>query len=607
MNSRYTIFLASIATTFSTLISAQTTLDPVIITATRTVQMADDSLSPVTLINQEQIESSGATDLVELLAGHAGVEFSTNGGAGASRSIYMRGANSDGVLVLIDGIRVGSATTGQPSIEHYPIQQVQKIEVVRGPRSALYGSGAIGGVIHIFTKQGTKEPATTATVGYGNHRTEKGSISTSGAVADTKYAFSMSHYKTDGISAKTNKTNYDNDADGYENDSISLNLSSKFSPSLTAKVNWLYVEGTHESDGGIGAHSDSIEQVIGTSIDYAVNDSWFSKLKLGLSEDLSDSYTSNTSSKTVTNTRRDSVVWQNDVYLSEDIITLGIDYANDRISTSTNYGVKERDEKAMFGQYQWSALSSDWLLALRHLDNETFGSHNTGNIEFGRDIFDNLRFTAAYGEAFHAPDMNDLFYPSKLLWGTTYTGNSDLLPEESKSYEVGLRGRGGNYLWSLNSYKTTVKNLISWQKIGSTSSPANIGTAKMKGVELEVATVINSWNVKPSLSWLDAIDADTQKKLKRRAEWSYRVDLERRFGRYTAGINLHGKSHSYNDVDNDDRLGGFNLIDTRLDYELNNKTTLRANIKNLLDEKYETVKDYSSPDREIMLTVTYDF
>ena len=583
--------------------AAETTLDPVIVTATRTAETVDESLAPVTLITADEIRRSGASDLVDLLSGHPGIYFSTSGGPGKTQSLYIRGANNDGVLVLINGIKVGSATNGQPSLAHYPLQQIERIEIVRGPRSTLYGSGAIGGVIQIFTRQPTETPQVNGSIGYGTHDTQKASISSSGTLDNLSYHLSVAHSKTDGISAKRDQTGDSTDDDEYENNSFSIALATPVSDSMSTSLNWLYADGYNEYDGwssAAGTHDDTLQQVVGATLEHQLSDNWDYSVTLGYMEDLSDNYSSSTASKTTYNTRRESLSWQNNYYPgTEDIFTFGADYVNDKVSSTTNYGTTSRDEKALFGQYQFSQDSSDWIIALRHLDNESFGSHNTGNIDFGYNLDDKVRLTAAYGEAFHAPDMNDLYYPLD-SWG--YQGNANLLPEESRSLEVGISGHDNHYQWSLQTYQTRVDNLIVWG-----TSPSNVGKSRMKGVELEISTAADGWDVDYSLSWLDAIDKESNKWLPRRSKWSYRIDAEHQVGAYTAGVALHGQSHGFDNASNTDRLAGFSVVDANISYRIDSSTTLDGSIKNLFDKAYSTAKGYNSPDRNIMLTINRSF
>ncbi len=603
MKLSYPLIAALIAILIAPVTVAENSLEPIIVTATRTAQTVDESLAPVTLISADEIRSSGASDLIDLLSGYPGIYFSKSGGPGKSQSIYMRGANSDGVLILINGIKVGSATNGQPSLAHYPLQQIERIEVVRGPRSALYGSGAIGGVIQIFTRQPTKAPQVSASIGYGTHDTRKATLSTSGSTDLYSYQFSLAHSKTDGISAKKNQTGASTDDDGYENNSFSASLSLPMSDHMNASLNWLHADGYNEYDGwssATGTHDDTLQQVVGVKLEHLLSDNWDYTIHAGYTEDLSDNYSSSTASKTTYNTRRESLSWQNNLYPNDgDLFTFGADYVNDKVSSTTNYGTTDRDEKALFGQYQFSHDSSDWIIALRHLDNESFGPHNTGNIDFGHNIDDEIRLTAAYGEAFHAPDMNDLYYPLD-SWG--YQGNANLLPEESKSFEMGIRGGGDLYQWSLQAYHTKVTNLIVWG-----TSPSNVGKSRMKGVEAELNTMISGWNMDYSLSWLDAVDSDSNKWLPRRSKWSYRINADREFGPYTTGVAIHGQSHSFDNASNTDRLAGFSVMDARINYKIDSSTTLNATINNLFDKEYSTAKGYNSPDRNLMLTVNHVF
>ncbi len=616
MNRISTLSVALLATATPFSLMAASELEPVIVTATRTAQTVDESLAAVTVLSRNTIEQSGASNLMELLAGYPGIYVSGKGGAGTEQSIFLRGTNSDAVLVLIDGIKLGSATTGQPSFAHYPLSNIEKIEIVRGPRSAIYGSGAIGGVIQIFTTKGSTNNKTITTLGVGSLDTHKISITNSGSIPQLNYSFTASHFRTEGITSKLGESGTEADRDGYENNSFGLSLSSYLSDYTDISVQWMYANGEvqlddHQYDAPGGAYSDTLQQSIGTTLNHQVSEHWDSKLKIGYVEDLSQTYDSNPST---IDTYRTSATWQNDLYIDDNTITLGVDHTQDKISSTKNYSNNRVQEDALFGQYQTKTYNGDWLLAFRHIDNNSFGSHNTGNIEYGTEIFDHLRVTAAYGEAFHAPDINDLYWP--------VLGNTSLSPETSKTYEIGFRFNIFSAKWKTSLYRTTIKNLIEWADSGSDLDgdgwddwiPSNVGKARIKGIEVEAETSISGWDSLLSLSYIDHKDTTVNKRLIRRPMWSYRAAADKQYNEYTFGLALHGQSSAFDDKNNTRTLGGYTLVDTYIRYMMNPQTTLNATVTNLSNRQYTHALDsstprkaYNAPDRELMLSVNYEF
>ncbi len=528
----------------------------------------------------------------------------------------MRGTNSDAVLVLIDGIKLGSATTGQPSLAHYPLSHIERVEIVRGPRSAIYGSGAIGGVIQIFTKKGGGKARTTAEVGLGTLDTHKLSLTHSGSTTLLNYAFSATHFKTEGISAKIGESGTEADKDGYENNSINLSLDGQLAEHTAASLHWMYADGKtqlddHQYSAAGGARSDTVQQSIGTTLNHQFSDHWESQLKLGYVEDLSQTFDS---SPSTINTYRNTLTWQNDLYVEDSTLTLGIDHIQDKISSTKSYSKDKVQEDALFGQYQTFQFDSDWLLALRHVDNKSFGAHNTGNIEYGKDLTPTVRVTAAYGEAFHAPDINDLYWP--------VLGNTSLSPEESKTYELGLRFELHDTQWKTALYRTSINNLIEWADSGQDLNgngwndwiPSNVGEALIKGAEVEAQTMIDGWNSLLSLSYMDHKDKTVNKRLIRRPMWTYRASADKKYHHTTVGASLHGQSSSFDDKNNTRRLGGYAVIDTYIKYELDSSTTINATITNLTNRQYTHALDsssprkpYNTPDRELMLSIKYEF
>ncbi len=586
-------------------------LDTVVVTATRTAQTIDETLAPVTIITQEEIEKSGATDIVNLLRGRAGINFVNQGGAGKVSNIYMRGTNSDHILVLIDGLRIGSATNGNLPLQHISIDQIERIEIVRGPRSAIYGSNAIGGVIQIFTKTPKDDLERTASVSYGSNDTKKASAGIAGKSGSIGYQLNVSRQETDGFNANPASTyavNKDNDS--YEETSFSGKIEKEFPGNNKIGFNWFRTEGTNHYDDGStwsapsnDAHSDIVQQTLGLSIHQQLGENWNSLIKVGNSQDRSKAYDNNPGHF---DTKRDLFSWQNTFFTDPNSqFTTGFDYQNDKVDSSTDYAEKERDEKAVFGEYQTTLFDQhDFLFALRHTDNEQFGKHNTGNVEWGYNLPKNMRATAGYGKAFKAPTFNDLYYPLD-SWG--YQGNKDIKPEYSKSKEIGISGKQSSIYWQFSVFQTKVDNLINWDN--TIKQPINIGKAEMKGNEVELASSMDKWNWMASLSLVRAKDQETERYLQNRAQKTFRFDLDRNFGKYTFGSSIYGQSHSYGDSanTNQQRLSGFTVVDLRMDYRLDKRTILQTRINNLFDREYSTAYGYASPGREATIGVRYKF
>ncbi|MCG8427241.1 MAG: TonB-dependent receptor, partial [Chromatiales bacterium] len=437
--------------------AADREMAPIIVTASRTAETADETLASVTVIDRETIEKSQATDITELLIGIAGINLSANGGDGKNKSLFLRGTNSNHTLLLIDGIRIGSATLGSPSWSLIPLHDIERIEVVRGPRSSLYGSDAIGGVIQIFTRKGGEGLRTSTEAGYGtdNHYKLEGSLSYGNE--SSRFRLAISKEETDGYDVRPA---IEQDDDGFDSLGINGSFSHKFTDRLELSGNILRSDGENEFDGNSfsGNLTEFIQQSAGLALTADVTDGWKSTLRFGESRDFSKNFFNDTFVNKF-DTQRRQIAWENSIDLNDsNQIVAGVDYYKDEINATTDYAETERDNKALFGQYRYFGERHDLQLGLRYDDNEQFGDQTTGNIAWGMEVMENLRFTASAGTAFKAPTFNDLYWPSS-PWSS---GNPDLVPEKSRSYELGLSGQHAGVHWSARTYRSNIKNLINW-------------------------------------------------------------------------------------------------------------------------------------------------
>ncbi|HSH29008.1 MAG TPA: TonB-dependent vitamin B12 receptor [Thiohalobacter sp.] len=577
-------------------------IDPVIVTATRTAQTADATLAPVTVIDREAIERSNAKSLPELLRGTPGVDFVVQGGYGKNSSLFLRGTNADQVLVLIDGVRMGSATTGQTAFQHLPIGQIERIEIVRGPRAALYGSEAIGGVIQIFTRQAPQQRFRgNAEAGYGTHDTRRLNGGFGGEFGGgerrTRYRVQVERFDTRGIDVK-DETDPENDNDGYENTSISASLEHEFNPHTKADLRLLRAQGETEFDGSFVNETDFVQQSLSAGLQFAPNDIWDMQLRLGETRDEAENFL-NGSSSSEFDTRRLQASWQNDVVIGgAHLLTLGTDYRNDRIDSTSDFAEDSRYNIAGFAQLQLRLGGHDLLLALRHDDNEAFGGNTTGNIEWGYGFANGLRLTAGYGTAFRAPSFNELFFPG--------FGNPDLDPEESESWELGLSRAGERFDWKLRLFRTEVDDLIETVNTGGfVFEPRNVSKAEIEGVEATLATELAGWQLQANATVLDPRNEDTGRRLRRRSPRSFNLDIDRQLGRWALGLHWRVQDARFEDSANQTRLGGYGVLDLRLGYTPVPDWSLALEVDNALDKEYQTAEGFNTLDRTVMLNLSY--
>lgn len=575
---------------------------PVIVTATRTPETSDATLASVTVITRADIERSQAQSVQDLLRGEPGIEIANNGGEGKATSVFLRGTNADHVLVLIDGVKVGSATLGTTPFQDIPIDQIQRIEIVRGPRSSLYGSEAIGGVIQIFTRKGSGPSKPHLSIGGGSYGTYDASTGVSGSTARGWYSVNAAHRATRGFNACNGQAGVggcftnEPDDDGYRNTSGSARAGYQFSSGAQVSINALRTQGHNEYDGSYVNQSNFLQQVLGGGLRFSPTGNWHVSARAGRSQDDSDNFL-NGAFKTRFNTLRDTASLQNDISLgSNHLLTLGADYQNDQVSSTSAYSVDSRNNEGAFTEYQGYLGRQQLQASLRHDNNEQFGGHNTGALAWGYRFPNEMRLRASYGTAFKAPTFNELYFPS--------FGNPNLRPENSRSAELGVSGSH----WSVSAYQTTIDDMIAFDS--STSAPANIRSARIRGAEVTTSIKLSGWRLQGALTLLDpenrSAGSNQGNTLPRRARRQARIDADRAFGRYRFGATILAVGKRYDDLANTRTLAGYTTVDLRAEYRFDKAWRLQARIENLLDKDYETAAFYNQPGRSVYVTLRYE-
>ena len=590
-------------------------LDRIQVTATRTPQRESETLAPTTVITRADIERLQPRTTFDLLRRSPGVTVANQGGQGKLTSIFLRGTESDHVLVLVDGIEYRRATSGQAAIEDLPVDQIERIEIVRGPRSSLYGSEAIGGVIQIFTRsgEGVRGTQPSFAIGGGSDDTFEARAGLAGNDGKTRYNLSVSRFQTqgfdacDGDSAGVGGCFADEpDADGYERVSGTFNIAHRFDSGVELGLNFLRVESENEYDGSIfvGNESDAVRQILGTTLDWQATDVWRTKLTAGTNWDESDNYYNGVFVSRF-DTRRNSLSWQNDFDLAGiGLFTLGADFDEDNLDSSTAYNGTTRDNKGVFAQYLGDAGRHHIQLAGRYDDNEQFGSETTGSATYGFDLTDRYRLMASYGTAFKAPTFDELYFPG--------FSNPDLDPETSDSVEVGLDATQRWGTWSLHAYETDIDNLIAnadTDSDGFVDTPVNIAKSRLRGVEGSLGTAIAGWQINAQATWLDAENRsdgpNRGNELIRRPEHSAQLDVDRQFTRVSVGASLFVADSTYDDLANQNELDGYQLVDLRAAYDFTPSWQLQAKFGNVFDEDYQTARFYEQPGRDVFFTLRY--
>lgn len=585
------ILLATIAT-LSLHVAAEEQ-SPIIVTATRTAQTVDNTLASVSVITHEDIQRMQANSLVDVLQQTLGIDFVENGSYGKNSQIYMRGTNTDHVLVLIDGAKAGSMTTGEVRYSGIPLSQIDRIEIVRGPRSSIYGTDAIGGVIQIFTKKGSNATKRNFKLGAGSENTYVFNMGQSGGNDTTNYSVQIERIDTQGINVREDKNT---DDDGYSNNAISANLQHKFTKNTVLDVNVMHAKGITEYDGSpytSDFYDDFLQQSLNTSLNHAVTKDWTTKLTANQFSDKRQIFENNMA-ENYYNTQRQELSWQNDITLSEaQLLTLGINQQKDNLTTNVSYGAKIRKNDSVFTQYQWFGESQNLALGLRSDKYTEYGQQNSGNIAWGIKLTKKLRLHTAYATSFKAPTFNQQY--------NSTSGNLNIKPETSKNIEAGISGKVDHGEWQFNAFQTDITNLISYVN----PKFENVDEARIKGLEASVKTIIAGWQTQANVSWLSPKDAKTGKLLRRRSEQHFSLSLDRIINQWGIGASIIAKSERYDGTNETNRLPGYTLLNLRSSYKINKKWSVNAKIDNVLEEEYQTLRNYSLADRTFLISVSY--
>lgn len=592
----------------------------VVVTPTRTPQTITQVLSSTTVISTLDIERYQPTDLLDLFQHVPGIDLARNGGAGSVPSLFIRGSNTGHALFLIDGQRFNSASLGSTSFQFIDPSQIERIEIVRGAKSSIYGSDAIGGVIQIFTKKGDFKPSTIISTELGSNVLKRTAISTRGAYNQLRYSLDLSYLETDGIDAQLDDREQNRDGDGYRNRSINANFGYTFDNGVDVGLGILEAQSRNYYDNafsqGTDPYSDSTIQNIGFNISAPLTDWWQSKLSVGRSmDDIDDTNAVNGTHLTNFRTTKDQYSWQNDIEIFDgQLVTFGVDLYDDELIASTTYTdaqgtlVKDRMNRAYFAQYQGKFSIFDYVLGFREDDNEETGKQDTSNFALGAQLGESHRVTLSWAEGFKAPTFNDLYWPI----GAYSAGNPDLLPEDSEIFELGVRGDYSTWKWEASIYQNRIDNLIEWAPTPTEAYPyqwvpSNVASAKIKGGEFRADTNLGGWDITTSYSYTDPRNQETDKLLQKRAQKKFTFDIDRSFSHWDAGASFNATSKRYTNTTNTASLGGYGLLDFRLSYQLAEKVKMQLKANNVFDKHYRTVSEsYHMDGSNWVLKLSYE-
>ena len=609
-------FLVSLAMAIEVAAAADGSLATVVITATREPEAIGRSTADVVVIDRDAIRNTSADSVEDLIRRAAGMQVVRNGGPGQNSGFFIRGASTNSTVVLIDGVRVGSATLGQAEFEALSLAQIDRVEILRGPASSLYGADAVGGVVQIFTRRGDGAPRGDAAVEVGGYRTYRSDVGASGAVGAWDYALSLGREQSRGVSAIAPGDlfgSFNPDRDGFKRDSGTLRLG--FTPAPGHRI------GVHLLQTRLDSQFDSAEFVPPAfapdpspdfrnrlttrlaSIDYRGKPAslWTTTLQGSRAV---DDLTSGGSTQSRFVTRREQATWQNALALgAEQQLVLAYEHLDERASAEAFASeLVRRNDAVVLG---YSAIFGAHTLQadLRRDDNSAYGSNTTGRVGYAVAVARGLKLRALAGTTFRAPTFNDLAFPG--------FGVPTIQPERGRSVEAGASWQGDAATLSATLYRNRVRDLIVFEPDRAFCPPdpaydfgcaANRRRARLQGATLAATGRWRQLDLRANVDFLDAKDEDTGARLPRRAAHQESVGAD-----YVAGAWRLGASALFvgSRPDTGVVLGGYGVLDLRVTWRPRAEWQVEARLANALDRTVEPVRDYRGLGRQAWLGVRY--
>ncbi len=579
--------------------NALNALNETVVTATRSSLSMGELVADVSVIDRAEIERSGAVGLSDLLMRLPGVEMARNGGPGSNTSVYLRGAETRFTAVYVDGVRIDSQSTGGATWEGIPLTQIERVEVVRGPASAIYGSDAIGGVIQIFTRKGEGAFTPNVSVGAGTYDSGRLQAGFSGAQQGVDYSFSVARETSRGFNARP-ITGQNPDDDGYQQTSASARLGWQLSPDQRLEASALRSDVISRYDSGASNDNRALNLLQTTGLNWQARWSDSYSTKVGLTD--SNSRYETVPTPYLTQTRLRGYLWQNEFRQGAQLITATIERREDQLdNASTTPRTTTRFQDGLALGYGWSGKHQTWQLHARQDDDSEFGSKTTGSIGYGYALTSQWRLTASAATAFRAPTLFQRF---------SIYGVASLQPEHSRNVEIGARHTDGSASWGVVVYRNLVDNLITFSSAGPCASSsgcyANTAQAEYLGMTVSGQQMLGDVRVRASFDLQDPHDRQTDKKLARRAQRYLNLGADTRLDRWGVGSDLRLTSERYDNAANTTVLPGYALLGLHAQTRLSQDWGLLVRVDNVTDSRYQLANTYATAGRSLFVTLKWE-
>lgn len=582
-------------------------LDPITVTAGREPVALSAALQDITVIDRAVIEAHAGASLESLLAEQPGVQVAASGGPGSVSSVFLRGANSNGTLLLIDGMRYGSATAGTPIFYNLPLDQIDHIEIVRGPLSSVYGSDAAGGVIQVFTRHGQSGFEADASATAGSERYGDANAGLRGATAVLDYAAHVATQRTDGYPSTNPHAAfgiYNPNADHFEQSSASANLGYTVVPGWTIRLQGLdaraavqFADGFDPLRPDLTARSRLGSASGGLTLQGAVSPSWTTRVALQASRDDYDTDVAvNSYSLGRFTTAQRLASWQNDIATPAGTVLLAAEQLHQSVDSNTSaYVADARTVDGVQLGLSGRAGPHGWQANARSDSNAQFGRQNTGALAYGFDLSPAWRVGASAGSSFVMPSFNDLYYPGY--------SNPALRPQHGRSQELNLRWQGAGQQWRLALYVNRFHDLIA---LDANYLPVNIGQSRVRGATAQYDLRIGALALGATLDAMDPRDLVDDTRLPHRARNTVALTAEWQLAeRLGLGAVLRAAGQRYDDAANQQTLGGYGQLGLHANWRLDRAWQASVRVDNATDHAIAPAYGYNAPPRQVFVTLRY--
>ena len=597
---------------------AQVRLSETVVTASRVATPVTDVLADVSVVDRAMLDNAAQSSLRDVLAQLPGVQFASNGSYRSTTGLFLRGASTSQTLVLIDGVRVGSATSGGASLENIPLSRIERIEVLRGAASALHGPDAVGGVIQIFTREAGEGLQADANIGGGTDGQQQAGASVRGTTGILGYSLGVSREKATGISVISNPAAnaYNPDEDGFSASSVDAKLTAKLNPGHALSIGLLRSDTEYQFDGTPFPNplkltrltTDARSRINLNHTTFKWDAQWLPQWNAALTVGSSDEQSAGDYFRTPDgawggntrfNTNRRQATWQNNITLDKDVVSLMLENRSESVDSSTAYTVTSRDVHSAMVSYAFNRPVWNALLVARNDDNSQFGNFNNWSASGGYRLTESVRAVASVGTSFQAPSFNQLYFPG--------FGNKALVPQRNRASELGLRYQAANVSMGAVAYQNDIQGFI----LPATNTQSALGV--LRGVTLSADVQSGASSYALSYDYANPRSYSTNPasndlRLVRIARNVFNARVNHRMG----DVAVFGEVKVSSDREDNnltfsgrDILPGYTVLNLGLNYTVQKNVSVLARVNNVTDEKYMLANTYSTPGRNVFVSLNW--